>query len=588
VRIPLALFAALLLLSVGSGATASTTTPPQNGLIALNGPEGIYVVDPSAGTTKLVPESAEMSDPAWSPDGTLLAVSSLAGESSSVYTIKPDGTERTLVLEHAYSPSWSPDGKRLVVVREDTSDGDAVNALAIVDSDGSDARTLDLSAAESSQWLSVPEWSPDGRLIAFVAVDEDRATIELVSPDGKAVSMPKAEANGDTGLSWSPDSTSLAFDRYVETKNGGHSAAVVLDLATDRETVYAGEQLGAQAPTWSPEGDQLAFLSTSERPTSTTTTTTTHSCGGELFVSHLWVMSPNGTKAHRLVEGEYHGIPSWGRASEAGPAPAPVADQRPAPVAEQAPVPAADVPTPTSERTSKPALTSRPTPAPTKTTELPSVAKGLIAVRGSNAIYLVDVDSAATRKVPDTADMIAPSWSPDGSLLAVERVEKGGSSSIYTIWPNGSHPQLVLPNASLPSWSAEGDRIFAVRSECTTACEPEDDDANVLYAANLDGSNVQRVDFEEADVYDGRALAWPTDGSAIHFFDEESLTGPGSFDSSAAIWSPDGAQLVFVGSAGPTEEAGAGKTGLWIVSADGGRPHLLLSDASGRPSWVSS
>ena len=145
-----------------------------------------------------------------------------------------------------------------------------------------------------------------------------------------------------------------------------------------------------------------------------------------------------------------------------------------------------------------------------------------------------------------------------------------------------------MPNASLPSWSAEGDRIFAVRSECTTACDPEDDDANVLYAVNLDGSDVQRVDFEEADVYNGRELAWPTDGSAIHFFDEESLTGPGSFDSSAAIWSPDGTQLVFAGSAGPTEEAGARKTGLWIVSADGGRPHLLLSGASGRPSWVSS
>ena len=184
--------------------------------------------------------------------------------------------------------------------------------------------------------------------------------------------------------------------------------------------------------------------------------------------------------------------------------------------------------------------------------------------------------------------MSAPAWSPDERVLAVEKAEKGGGTSIYTIRPDGTDPQLVLPNASLPSWSAKGDQIFAVRSDCTTACDPEDDAANVLYAVNLDGSNVQRVDFQEADVYDGRALAWPTDGSAIHFFDEESLTGPGSFDSSAAIWSPDGAQLVFAGNAGPTDEAGARTTGLWIVSADGGRPRLLLSGASGRPSWVSS
>ena len=186
---------------------------------------------------------------------------------------------------------------------------------------------------------------------------------------------------------------------------------------------------------------------------------------------------------------------------------------------------------------------------------------GSIAVRGKDGIYLVDPDSAKAAKVPGTAEMSAPAWSPDMRLLAVEKAEKGGGTSIYTISPDGSHPQLVLPNASLPSWSAEGDRIFGVRSDCATACEPEDDDANVLYAVNLDGSDVQRVDFEEADVYNGRELAWPTDGSAIHFFEEGSLTGPGSFDSSAAIWSPDGAQLVFAGSARPDRRHGRAQDG---------------------------
>jgi hypothetical protein len=103
---------------------------------------------------------------------------------------------------------------------------------------------------------------------------------------------------------------------------------------------------------------------------------------------------------------------------------------------------------------------------------------------------------------------------------------------------------------------------------------------------SLDGGSVKRVDYEDADVYDSRALAWPTDGSAIHFFDAESLQGPGSFDSSAAAWSPDGSELLFAGTPDGTDGAVAGKSGLWIVSADGGKPRLLLSGASGRPSWV--
>jgi Tol biopolymer transport system component len=326
VRIVLALSAALLLLSVGPGATASSSLPPWNGLIALNGADGIYVIDPNTGTRRVVPKSAEMSEPTWSPDGTRLAVTSVGGETPNVYTVKPDGTERTLVLQNAYSPSWSPDGKQLVVVRESASDGGYDgNALAVVDSDGSNARTLEVGAASDALWVAGAEWSPDGKLIAFVTVHEDGATIGFVNPDGTPVSIPEVDADSpETGLSWSPDSISLAFDRYVETENGGHYAAVVLDLATRHEAVYDGEQHGAQSPTWSPAGDQLAYLSVRERPTSTTTTTTTtHSCGGDSSVSHLWVMSPAGTKAHKLAEGEYYGTPSWGRASEAAPAPAP-------------------------------------------------------------------------------------------------------------------------------------------------------------------------------------------------------------------------------------------------------------------------
>lgn len=209
-------------------------------------------------------------------------------------------------------------------------------------------------------------------------------------------------------------------------------------------------------------------------------------------------------------------------------------------------------------------------------------------MRGEDGIWLVDPESAKAHKLPGTSGMSAPAWSPDGRLLAVEKLEIG-RMSVYTMSPNGTHRQLVLPNATAPSWSDTGDRIFAVRNECATAaCDPEDDDANVLYAVNLDGNNVQRVDYEEADVYDSRSLAWPTDGSAIHFFDEDTLDGPGSFDSSDAIWSPDATQLVFAGNPepGPSDEAGDGKAGLWIVSADGGKPRLLLAGATGRPSWV--
>ena len=168
-RTSLALLATLLLLSVGSGATASMSTPPRNGLIAVTGPEGIYVVEPSADTASLIPKSSELSDPAWSPDGKLIAVTSFEIDRFDVYTMKADGSERTLVLRNASFPSWSPDGKQLVVMRDTEDEG---SSLAIVNADGTDVRPLGLGGTKEApgERLNVidPEWSPDGKLIAFV------------------------------------------------------------------------------------------------------------------------------------------------------------------------------------------------------------------------------------------------------------------------------------------------------------------------------------------------------------------------------------------------------------------------------------
>ena len=574
----------LPLLAVGSGATASPSVPPHNGLIAVQGSEGISLVDPRTETASLVPKSLELGDPAWSPDGTLLAVTSFEMDRFDVFTMKPDGSERTLVLENAQSPSWSPDGKQLVVVRECSScaaDEEGATSLAVVNADGTDVHGLGLDS-KGSLYVSAPEWSPDGKLIAFV---NGEGRIELISPDGVRVPMPAAPI-ASLGVSWSPDSSKLAYDRY-DGKNS--QVAVVLDLASGRETVLPAPQGGVESPVWSPEGDQLVFNSRDAQAT-----TTTASCGAH-YASHLWVMAPDGTKAHQLGEGYFAwGPASWGRAPDiAEEPPLPPAEKAapPAPPTDNAPplAPPADTATPPNPATA-PVASAEPVRKPAARPPKPATALyGTIAVRGDGGIYLVDPDSGKAQKVPGTAEMSAPSWSLDVSLLAVEKAEKDGGASIYTIRPDGTHPQLVLPNASAPSWSADGKQIFAVHSECTTPCDPEDDDANVLYGVQLDGSNAQRVDFEDADVYGGRELNWPTDGSAIHFFDdEESLVGPGSFDSSEATWSTDGTQLAFTGSAGPTEEPGTGKTGLWIVSAEGGKPQLLLSDATGRPSWASS
>jgi hypothetical protein len=290
-----------------------------------------------------------------------------------------------------------------------------------------------------------------------------------------------------------------------------------------------------------------------------------------------------------------YGPASWGPAVDAAPAPVRVPSTSSGSSAKPAPTPTV-VPSPKVSSAVRPTVS--PKPAPSSQTAKPAAssraakpapsvkalrgANGLIAVRGKGGLYLVDPSAERSRAIPGTASMWAPAWSPNMKTLAVERAEKDGSSSIYVITPDGAHAQLVLRNAPAPSWSAAGDRIFVLR-ECPDLCSSSDDVDGLLYSVKVDGTGIQRVN--AGDAYEGRDLAWRADGSSIDFFDDTSLSAPGTFDSAAATWSPDEAMLAFTGALHAAEDESA-DTGLWVVSADGGTPKLLLSGAVGRPTWA--
>ena len=295
-----------LLVVVPGAATGTSSVAPRNGLLAVLGPSGISLVEPDGSAVRLVPGTEEMSEPAWSPDGSLLAMTGFTSADAptpNVYTVEPDGSDRQLVLENAQSPSWSPDGKRLVVVRDGCSapytcgtNTDYSTVLVTVGSDGSDIRQLTSASGSPSE----PEWSPDGRWIGYVDTD---GAVELLSADGSADGV-RSIADQGANLASSPDSSSLAFEAYQEAGDEGASVIVVVDLGTSKRTTLPGRQSGASAPAWSPDGKQLAFLSLRASPLREST------CGHHLD-SHLWVMNTDGTKAHRVIEGTYYSAPSW-------------------------------------------------------------------------------------------------------------------------------------------------------------------------------------------------------------------------------------------------------------------------------------
>jgi Tol biopolymer transport system component len=57
----------------------------------------------------------------------------------------------------------------------------------------------------------VPAWSSDGRL-AYLQTDQHGRYFITVPPSGKRITLPRFTSYGASGLAWSPDGTTFAFD----------------------------------------------------------------------------------------------------------------------------------------------------------------------------------------------------------------------------------------------------------------------------------------------------------------------------------------------------------------------------------------
>ena len=289
----------ILMVGSGPGAIASTPAPPpQNGLIALSTSEGIRMVDARSGKGWTVPGTVDMSHPVWSPDGQLLAVEGWDDDQTGVYTIRPDGSDRKLVLDNAFTPSWSPDGKQLVVARY--SDGEAgVSTLAVVNADGGDVHQITFDHGGENDGAGEPAWSPDGKWIAFTQGD---GAVRLVTPNGEADGI-RTVAQEGMNPTWSPDGSKLTFDTVDTAKFEQYIA--VIDVTTGKRTELRPREL-ASAAAWSPDGTRLAFIAARPMPKSESE----HGCGGEM-PSDLWTTSFDGAKPE-LLEKNVWGQPSWG------------------------------------------------------------------------------------------------------------------------------------------------------------------------------------------------------------------------------------------------------------------------------------
>jgi Tol biopolymer transport system component len=206
----------------------------------------------------------------WSPDGKYLAFAAKRGARDVIVIVDVDRNKEVkrieLKLSGVTTPAWSPDGQQLVFTGYDGGLSD----LFVVSRNGSNLRRLTQDKYADLH----PVWSPDGRTIAF-ATDRGSETdfktlaignmrIALYDIDmGSIRVLDHMERGKNVSPQWSPDGRSIAF---VSDRNGvsniflyelGEKAVYQL---TDFYTGTQGITPLSPVLSWAPKADRLAFV----------------------------------------------------------------------------------------------------------------------------------------------------------------------------------------------------------------------------------------------------------------------------------------------------------------------------------------
>jgi TolB protein len=226
----------------------------------------LYIMNAEGqGVRRLVESGGADPYPAWSRDGQWIAFASLQPRLTGIYRVHPDGSDlKRLTDFRASLIAWSPDSQRIAFI----SDCDNNCDIYLMNADGSHLRQL----TKSGEFDVFPVWSPDSQRMAFMSNRDGNLEVYVMDADcDETLHLTGCDAyrltnnRGFDGFpDWSPDGRQIAFssDRDGNLEIYTLPADCYLQAAGCPEGTRLTRQQGNDVGVaWSPDGSQLIFMS---------------------------------------------------------------------------------------------------------------------------------------------------------------------------------------------------------------------------------------------------------------------------------------------------------------------------------------
>ena len=143
---------------------------------------------------------------------------------------------------------------RIAYVEVSGKSGDGHYELVVADSDGAGPQAV----FQSNEPIMSPNWSPDGKYLAYVSFEDQRPAIYIQDIYTGQRRLISAKPGLNSAPAFSPDGKYLAL---VLSSSPGNPDIYVMDLASHALRRITTSDAIDTEPTWSPDGQSLYFTS---------------------------------------------------------------------------------------------------------------------------------------------------------------------------------------------------------------------------------------------------------------------------------------------------------------------------------------